>query len=156
MSKKLKDIVKKLKHLKNWTVEDVAKSVDRTRVHLQKEMKAAESPIMEALLLQKHGGILQNVASNHTEELIEVLKAKSIEEKRILEHHNRVLEDVIKANLTVIIQSIGGVRKDLTDGLGIASSISTRTEDLNQQILKILNERLPPPAPAKRRGNNGG
>lgn len=67
MSKKLTEIVKKLQFLKDWTIEDVAKSIGYSRVHLTKEMKKSESSNLEELLLVKHHGILQNDSKNKTD-----------------------------------------------------------------------------------------
>ena len=64
MSKNLKEIVKKIQFLKDWTVEEVAQSIGYSRVHLSKEMKRGENDLLRNLLLETHKEILQNVSLN--------------------------------------------------------------------------------------------
>lgn len=59
MSNKLTEIVTRIKYLKKWTVEEVAKSINYSRIHLQKEMKKPTGNNQLAdLLREKHKDVL--------------------------------------------------------------------------------------------------
>lgn len=88
MSNKLKITVGKLQYLLNYTVEQVAKSIDYSRVHLTKQMnKAADDDISEGLnklLSEKHKDTLQNVSFElNDEEQVYITKRKSIQVNNI-------------------------------------------------------------------------
>jgi hypothetical protein len=62
VSKKLKELVKIIQAKKEWTVEDVAKSVGYSRVQLSRLMNQDESSDIESLLEEKHSALIQNVS----------------------------------------------------------------------------------------------
>jgi hypothetical protein len=62
MSNELKSLVDKIKFLKKWTVEDVAKSINYSRVHLTNAMAgrvAADDLVRQ--LKEKHSTLLDSV-----------------------------------------------------------------------------------------------
>lgn len=63
MSKTLRDIVKEIQFAKDWTIEEVAKSIGYSRVHLTKEMAKGNNNELKKLLIEEHSGILQNVSN---------------------------------------------------------------------------------------------
>ena len=68
MSNELKQTVDKLKYLLDCGVEEIAKSIDYSRVHLTKQMKKDSNDEitngLNNLLLEKHRDTLQNVKLN--------------------------------------------------------------------------------------------
>lgn len=61
MSNDLVVIVDRIKFLKKWTVEEVAKSIKYSRIHLQKEMKKPNGNAqLVRLLKEKHAALLNN------------------------------------------------------------------------------------------------
>lgn len=62
MSNELKILVDKIKYLKNWNVEEVAKSINYGRVHLTNEMKKTNfNQQLFDLLYEKHKDLIENV-----------------------------------------------------------------------------------------------
>jgi hypothetical protein len=66
MSNELKLLVEKIKYLKGgWSNEQVAKSINYGRNHLENEMKKAEpSQVIIDLLTKKHAALLSNVLND--------------------------------------------------------------------------------------------
>lgn len=92
MSNLLPDIVKKLKFLKGWNVEQVAESIGYSRIHLQKQMGVnQDKDVAEGLynkLIEKHKSILnvskkddtiQNVVSEASPEYNELMQVPVLE-----------------------------------------------------------------------------
>lgn len=112
MSKELRNLVKKIQFLKNWTAEEVAKSVGYSRVHLQREMKKEEPSELEAILKAKHNDVLQS-ASNAllekklkqgvTNDLSALIQgqAELIESQLVLAANHAELINLLKANADV-------------------------------------------------------
>lgn len=65
MSKTLRDIVKEIQFAKDWTIEQVAKSIGYSRVHLTKEMAKGNNNELKNLLMDHHREILQNVSKGN-------------------------------------------------------------------------------------------
>jgi 16S rRNA C1402 (ribose-2'-O) methylase RsmI len=65
MSKTLRDIVKEIQFAKDWTIEQVAKSIGYSRVHLTKEMAKGDNNELKTLLIDHHREILQNVSKGN-------------------------------------------------------------------------------------------
>jgi transcriptional regulator with XRE-family HTH domain len=83
MAKTVAELVKELQFKKQWTIEEVAKSIGYSRVHLTNVMKKGDNPDIKAMLLEKHKDILQNVNSGEgldrdprDQELIDSLYAR--------------------------------------------------------------------------------
>lgn len=111
MSKTLREIVESIQffHSKEkWTIENVAKSVGKERITLQRAMKKPDTKAakaIRALLLDTHPEAIQNVS--HTDQLIQVLKEKNAEEKRILEEHSAFLQDLVREYLVKAGSNLG-------------------------------------------------
>lgn len=65
MSKELEKIVRKIQFEKDWTIEEVAKSIGYSRVHLAREMKKTPTSELEHLLKNKFKDMFQNVSSSN-------------------------------------------------------------------------------------------
>lgn len=109
MSKELRNLVKKIQFLKNWTAEEVAKSVGYSRVHLQREMKKQETSELEAMLKEKHHALLQNASNvllekkgkqTVTNDLSALIQgqAELIESQLVLAANHAELINLLKAN----------------------------------------------------------
>lgn len=109
MSKELRNLVKKIQFLKNWTAEQVAKSVGYSRVHLQREMKKEETSELEAMLKEKHSAVLQNASNvllekkgkqTVTNDLSALIQgqAELIESQLVLAANHAELINLLKAN----------------------------------------------------------
>lgn len=60
MSNSLKEIVKFVQLKNGWTLEQVAKSVGYSRVHLTRLMKEKKKSDVEDMILKKHASLFQN------------------------------------------------------------------------------------------------
>ena len=72
MSNTIRDLVSEIQfvHKKDkWTIAHVAKSIGKTRVTLQRAMRSPEeeaSKAIKALLIEKHGDVIQNVSRENS------------------------------------------------------------------------------------------
>lgn len=128
MSTKLRELVDKIKYLRNWTTAQVAESVNYTRVHLQNEMKKGNAEI-EKLLKERHSDILQNVKPEIQLE---------VDESKIL---SNIVEQVaaIKATIKVITPTI--IKLEALSRNESTAKISLEFEQMIlQQTEQILGE----------------
>ena len=91
MSNKLREYVKKIQFDKDWTIEEVAKSIGYSRVHLTKEMKKESSPDIERILFEKHRSILQSDSGVNHNDTKYVFNAET----------NRLISDLIEQLVAV-------------------------------------------------------
>lgn len=125
MSKTLEDYVKELQFKKKWTVEQVAKSIGYSRVHLTKEMKKGDNADLKRLLLDKHSDTLQNVS--------ESIAVSGELNKIVGEMQERLLR--AEAHIEVYESAIAGLQSDGKD-------YSKRVSDLREQVRSAVNRRL--------------
>ena len=96
MSKRLRQIVKKLQFEYNWTVEKVAQSVGYSRVHLTREMKKDDSTEIEKVFEVKYGDMIQNVSQQELVTPLLIIN-KLTDQNRTLIDNNKTLTDNNKA-----------------------------------------------------------
>jgi hypothetical protein len=103
LSKNLKEIVKKIQFTRDLTVEDVAHSIGYSRVHLTKEMKKEDSPLIE-ILLAKYKDIDEKIAIDYEKEAMakDLIQLKAIVRvlrgqvaKLVAKDSGQELEDVL-------------------------------------------------------------
>lgn len=95
MSKQLTQMVKKIQFEKELTIDEVAKSINYSRVHLQREMKKeGASPVID-ILRNKYKDVIQNVSSeNHgvnTNELIQAINRLTESTEKIVQSNNEAV-----------------------------------------------------------------
>ena len=147
MSKQLKELVKIIQAKRGgWTVEDVAKSVGYSRVHLTRLYTEGDTSDVEDLLRNRHADVLQNVplsagawmqekALKGSEEHFRTKYLRRIEKEneqlqKDKERLHKLLEDnqeIIKTNLTML--------------LALAKTLSARQIAIGETTLQSL-ERL--------------
>lgn len=95
MINKLKEIVKKIQFHTDLTIEQIAKSINYSRVHLSKEIKKGQNETIEKLLFEKYPDILQNVTDNATKGK-EIDKPEKDQIIKLFEENKKLLEDKVK------------------------------------------------------------
>ena len=103
MHKTLRHIVSEIKFHKSWTVEQVAKSIGYSRVHLQKEMnKKEDNEHLKEKLYDAHKEILQNVSRGTDEKRLNTSANFSRAEVDYKEKYIAILEKQNELNLKEI------------------------------------------------------
>jgi AraC-like DNA-binding protein len=100
MSKTLRDIVKEIQFAKDWTIEQVAKSIGYSRVHLTKEMAKGDNNELKTLLIDHHREILQNVSKGN----IRLTIGKDEFQQMILEEEYQMLLKLIDAEADRLLE----------------------------------------------------
>lgn len=139
--KTLEQLVKDIQYKKDWTIEQVADSIDYSRPHFAKEMKA-NNPKIKARLLEEHKEILQNV-STPTEEKEDVNK-KYV---RLLEDQLDFLKQSVQTNLVSLGDNIIVNRATMRAAIDYqlmkdSKGDEKKREFLMEQINKLIHLQL--------------
>lgn len=123
MSKELIQMVKKIQFEKELTIDEVAKSINYSRVHLQREMKKeGSSPVID-ILRNKYKEVIQNVTPveqvNNSNELIQAIT-------RLAESNERIVQSNSEA-----IASNKGVTQKVAD-------TNSKLADTNAELVQLL------------------
>lgn len=148
MSNIIRDLVSEIQfvHKKDkWTIADVAKSIGKTRDTLQRAMKNPEedaSKAIKALLIEKHGGVIQNVSRGtalHNPLPLGDLVVTLGDYFDLLKSQRDSYEKIIQSGL---IKLQNDVNQSSVDSHGRASAILEEIRSWNTVILKAVKERL--------------
>lgn len=151
MSKELKEIVKKIQFAKDWSMEQVASSIDYSRVHLAREIKKKEKSELEDKLIEKHKDVL-HVVSNVSRDTVSTGNKSS-------PAVNKDLSSLIESNLTMS-RSIEKNSNSLADLVQMLKEKSVpinsglhEVADLQREMLAMLKAAIVKDAEYKAAGN---
>jgi hypothetical protein len=139
MSKTLREIVKEIQFAKDWTVEDVAKSIGYSRVHLTKEMSKGDNSELKKLLLSKHADTLQNVSRS---------KSKGNDDNETLiinadlnKHLKDLTKDIVQTKATVNILKVTVAQLAATSaGKAIGTMLVELQKAIDEESDRLFSE----------------
>lgn len=142
MSNKLQKTVDTLKYLLGYNVEEIAKSINYSRVHLTKQMKKETdddtTESLNTLLIEKHKEALQNATFEVQEDQANYIvapKANVGKEIGFLRERNIILT----ASLNVLEQMVDKLVSDQT-GTSIALVSGQRKQATEMEAKRLFGE----------------
>lgn len=123
MSKELRQMVKKIQFERSLTIDEVAKSIKYSRVHLQREMKKeGHSPVID-ILKEKYKDLLQNV-SQVSKQIIDIQDQEPSKE----------LSSLIESNLTMA----RSIERNSTSLADLVQMLKEKSVPVNLDVLGLV------------------